>query len=72
MGDLADNERHWIDLLTGRAGNALLPLPVDLYWAEPVELAIDCPQRAKILAEWAIDLHRKAVPIGHKVVLMIV
>ena len=44
-------EAHWTGFFTGHTGDTQFLFPLDLHKAEPVKPAIDCPQRAQILAK---------------------
>lgn len=56
-GNLPHGKRHGTRLFTGVAGGAALLFPVDLHQAEPIEPAVDRPQRAQVLAERAVHLY---------------
>lgn len=59
MGNLLQGEGNRTGHFAGMAGNAPLLVPVDLYKAEPVEPAINYPQRTQVLAEGMENLHRE-------------
>lgn len=48
-------ERCRTGLFTGMAGNTLLRVPVNLYEAELIKPAINCPQRAQVLTEGPVN-----------------
>ena len=56
-GYLLERKRHRAGVLTCSAGYAGVPLPMDLNQTEAVEPAVDCTQRAQILAEGAVNFH---------------
>lgn len=58
-GDLLQRQGHRAGSFAGMAGNAQSLIPLNLYKAEPVEPAIDCPQRAQILAKGPVNLRRE-------------
>lgn len=58
-GDFLQREVHWTGFFTGHTGDAQFLFPLDLHKAEPVEPAIDCPQRAQILAKRPVYFHRQ-------------
>ena len=58
-GNLLEGQGHRAGLFAGLAGGAPLLFPVNLYQAEPVEPAVDGPQRAQVLAERTVGLDRQ-------------
>lgn len=52
-----DGEGHGAGFFTCPAGYAAVLFPMNLHQAEAVEPAIDCPQRAQILAKRAVNLY---------------
>lgn len=56
-GDFLHGKRHGTGIFTGLAGNAFFLFPVDLHQTEPLEPAVDRPQRAQVLAEGAVHLY---------------
>ena len=58
-GDFSQRESHWTGFFTGHTGDTQFLFPLDLHKAEPVKPAIDCPQRAQILAKRPVYFHRQ-------------
>lgn len=56
-GDFLQREAHWTGFFTGHTGDTQFLFPLDLHKAEPVKPAIDCPQRAQILAKRPVHFY---------------